>query len=254
MSLVGSVFNLSPEQLAHYTQRMTPGDSKAHYYGPSALSGFLAHGQDLLECCQADKDTLDGYKVTHEQLADRLLDLVEKGQSAGLGELVEGKFEVTINSPYARDQYCPFSGEFTDHPNLPRGQVNDICGSGYADVTIRNTKNGKEIRFGSLLMHLIKKHYFFEGYTGYRLDPQEAIEVLELDKPANKKSGANKLLILILLVATIAPIIIGALSFRVKPFTAIGGTWKSGLLIGSAVIPGAGLAYIWHKSRSRNHA
>jgi len=82
---------------------------------------------------------------------------------------VEGQFEVRFVS-FRGWQSCPFG------PDWP-----EACGSATRDIQIRNVRADATIYFSELMIHLIRDHQFFEGEgLGYRLDPKQTVEVLEL--------------------------------------------------------------------------
>ncbi len=44
------------------------------------------------------------------------------------------------------------------------------------EYTFINNKTGEKLIVGSILLHFIAKHSFFEGSVSYRLDPQKIIK------------------------------------------------------------------------------
>jgi len=98
------------------------------------------------------------------------------------GLIIDGKYLMHICS-YRGSQQCPFKNNELD----PRYHGYDY---GCSDVTITNLETNKTITFGTLLLHMIEYHQFFEGNGSlidqkqcdntYRLDPSEIVELLEL--------------------------------------------------------------------------
>jgi hypothetical protein len=66
-------------------------------------------------------------------------------------------------------QHCPFSLS-----------TSFACGGGSHDFTVINERTGEKLNFPQLMAHLVRDHYFFEGNTPYRLDPEVSVRVLEL--------------------------------------------------------------------------
>lgn len=104
-------------------------------------------------------------------------------------KIIDNKFLV-ISSGTKICQQCAFSTEKIIRYRDDQREEGAIffrkeglnCGKGYGsvDYVIHNIKTGKNLRFGDLLIHMIRDHSFFEGNVCYRLDPHEVIGVLEL--------------------------------------------------------------------------
>lgn len=149
--------------------------------------GFLYNGQKLKDLCAADAETLKKHKVTHKQMGDLLESLAVKssllcykhmqkqrsdkflGFSPPPKAVIDGKYQVTAGMMTKGYQECPFSR----NPQSP-------CGTSSGGRTIENLITKKNFYVDDLLSHLIKEHGFFEG-TEYRLDPELACEVLDME-------------------------------------------------------------------------
>lgn len=186
--------DLTPEQIAVIEQRMRPTPfavARDLKLENTSMGGFLDKTQSLKKVIEEDAKVLQHYRITHKQIGDRLDSLMEqafrqgdllrragkdiprvtlKGVPVPVDEvLVEGKFKVAIVS-FGGSQGCPFY----------YGSKPTKCGGGSYEFTVKNIRQGSEIKFSSLLPHLVRDHHFFEGNTSYRLDPKATITVLEL--------------------------------------------------------------------------
>ena len=84
-----------------------------------------------------------------------------------VGYLVEDRFQVFI-AQYRGLQNCPWGCEHDRWSSF--------------DFLLLNRKSGKYVTGPGLIVHLIRKHRFFEGLESpYRVDPAKLIEVLEFD-------------------------------------------------------------------------
>jgi hypothetical protein len=176
-----SVFNMSSGDRDWFTRnRLHAQENSQAYWGCASMSGFLAQGEDLLECCEKDKQTLNEKGITYTQIAQKIIFIVNTASKEGVDKLVDLKFKVTIGEKSLCNQYCPFSPKGADWDASPFQDVENACGLGNREITILNTKNNRSITFGSLIVHLIEQHHFFEGSVPHRLPPIDAIETLEL--------------------------------------------------------------------------
>jgi hypothetical protein len=86
--------------------------------------------------------------------------------STDLGYLVGNKFQVFIRQ-YRGLQECPWGCEYDYWSSLT--------------FLILNRQSGKFVTGSGLIVHLIRKHHFFEGIqTPFRVDPARVADVLEL--------------------------------------------------------------------------
>ena len=156
---------------------------------PNGLSeeGFLGPSDDLATVIQADTSVLRDLGITHKQVGDRLDSLMgqamwqwELATKKGIGyfdaresgAIVDAKLRITAQG-WAGSQSWPF-------PKKDAKNIFETCGSGSMDYTITNQQLDTRIKFPSLIAHLVRDHHFFEGSTPYRLDPREAVAVLDL--------------------------------------------------------------------------
>ena len=152
-------------QIAVIEGRMRPGQY--------SCAGFLDQNQSLREVIETDAKVLEEYEITHKQVGDRLESLM--GQ-ADRGDLVNDFLRVFAVG-WRGYQFCPF---FYETEKLDLGSRLYSCGRGDHDFTVKNERQGTEIRFPQLMAHLVRDHHFFEGNVSYRLNPEDAIKVLEL--------------------------------------------------------------------------
>src|SRR3989344_376553 len=180
--------DLSPEQIALLEGRMRPSQY--------SHTGFLNQNQSLQEVIEADAKVLEHQGITHKQVGDRLDSLMGQGfrqwdlasragedyfKARGKGALVDDFLRVFAVG-WMGSQQCPW---FYETEPTEYGHRLYNCGSGSHDFTVKNERQGTEIRFPQLMVHLVRDHYFFEGDTSYRLNPEDAVKELEL------KSGVD---------------------------------------------------------------
>ena len=148
--------DMTAAEIAAVEERMRPGCS--------STAGFLETNQSLAALIEQDTATLTRLGVTHERLACWLESFLSRGlqlESATTGHLlIEGR-------QYAGYHLCPFS---------PEGRP---CGRCDSEFTVKNLSTGEAFFVSGLHPHLIRDHHFFEGGP-YRLDPEQAVRVLEL--------------------------------------------------------------------------
>ncbi|MFB0543825.1 MAG: hypothetical protein ACETVR_03490 [Candidatus Bathyarchaeia archaeon] len=168
--------------------------------------GFLGSHEKLMDVIRDDTATLKRLGVTHDQIADKIEELLKAGiewDSAGalkllkvLEELEKGRegcrvrrlslhdipviighFNVKVKR-YRGHQRCPWAKD-QDH----RCTVGSGPKYGNTDFVITNNRTGEALRGPGLIVHLIRDHHFFEGrQSPYRVDPEKAARVLELTK------------------------------------------------------------------------
>lgn len=128
-----------------------------HNFYPGALSeaGFLAEGEDLNEVIARDRATCEQYGLTPKDVGQKIAEILR-------GERKD-EFDLKTQS-WRGMQECPFDKGFKPFSSL--------------DFTITNKKTDKSFSGPGLIAHLLTDHDFFEGNTSYRVDPEEAIEVL----------------------------------------------------------------------------
>lgn len=149
--------------------------------GRSSGVGFLNREESLSSVLENDNHTLKVLGVSHKQIVDRLVTLIEKWkwlwyQVFLLGKftehdskeiLVEGKYKI-ISCHYMGYQGCPICSFL----GLEKGRETlSDC-----DYTIK--WHGGRLRFSELVPHLIARHHFFEGHTPHRVDPAVLVTAL----------------------------------------------------------------------------
>ena len=151
--------------------KQTPQLSKAQgRMAPGVITrdGFLGEDRrNLVDILVADDGEVRRLGLSHKDIAQRMIDLRDSGM-AGLGEFIDvaPHYEVRVDSVRGKLP-CPFG----DPGIFPK-----------TNTTVRNQKNGREITYTDLHIHLIGSHGFFEGKgSPFRLEPSELAEVLEVE-------------------------------------------------------------------------
>jgi len=192
--------------VAELERRMRPG---AYSSG-----GFLGPVESLESVIERDRQVLTKLGISYERLADGLekvlqsvldkrKDLLEKNHreyskregetpipnlyrpvpvpgfsldnlpDAESGYTVEGHLQVFI-AQYRGLQECPWKCEYENW--------------GGFDFLILNQKSGEYVTGPGLIVHLIRKHRFFEGIESpYRVDPAKVVNVLQLIPETDSK-------------------------------------------------------------------
>lgn len=147
-------------------------------------AGFLGPNESLEEIIGKDTQTLKELGITHDEVARKLSYYVNSAfsawkESGGMeyyqvrseGALIDKKYRVSAIG-WSSGISCPW----------------EDGGGAKHDFTIENEEQDRIITFSQLLPHLISKHNFFEGKgTRYRLEPLEAVIVLEIPSSAYSK-------------------------------------------------------------------
>lgn len=157
-----TVFDLSEEERLAIEVRMKPEGWSGE--------GFLKITDRLLPVCIEDGRTLLREKISCYLIADVLSSIIEVAQKSDNPEpIVGGKFKVK-NSRLGTNGYqeCPFAKS-----------EESSCHFGRMDPVITNVTNGISILANNLTIDMVRDHFFFQNGP-YRLDPQAAIECLEL--------------------------------------------------------------------------
>jgi hypothetical protein len=146
-------------QMQKAQERMAPG--------AITRDGFLGDDRrGLSDILLTDDASVKALGLEHEGIARRMVELRDAGM-AGLGEFVDvaPHFEVRVDSVRGRLP-CPFG----DPGIFPK-----------TNVTVRNTRTGREITYTDLHIHLVWVHGFYEGRgCPFRLEPKDLAEVLEI--------------------------------------------------------------------------
>lgn len=167
--------------------------------GAYSQKGFLGRTESLEAVIAQDAQTLKTLGVSHEQIAaalERVLQSVDDQRdqlysegkhdealkredglfpriraghlpSTDVGYLVGGNLQVFIER-WRGFQVCPWP-------------CADPVHWAYLDFLLLNREFGKYLTGPGMIVHLIREHHFFEGRKSpYRVDPEKAIQVLEL--------------------------------------------------------------------------
>lgn len=151
-------------------ERMRPGSWSE--------AGFLGPNEDLLQVIADDSKTLARLKVSYEEIAGAIERLIQVGirNRGSPWPIRVDHFEVIIEQSRGM-QPCPWS----EHPILKRCTIGK--GPKYSSMkfTILNLRTGEGLSGPGLIVHLIRDHHFFQGKESpFRVDPEKAIEVLEI--------------------------------------------------------------------------
>lgn len=156
-----------------------------------SMDGFISSGESLRKVVEKDNATLDKRGITHKQIGDKIeclieqylrqMDLQRHGRAGASPDdrSYEGRFRIE-GLFYLGGQTCPFFKQ----ESLEGAE---LCGVGSSsDYAIENIKTGKKLGpISHLIPHLIRQHHFFDGNVNYRVDPETAIDVLELKPRAS---------------------------------------------------------------------
>lgn len=172
--------------------RMLPGQfSKSGFVAQTGW--FFRRPEDARQIIKDDLEYLKSHTITTQNLANVLRTVVttykqvcrQFGIHPDLNRHpipVNTRFLVMYTS-YMGAQQCPFQNKDLD----PEYHGHDY---GDSDVEVICTKGGvkKTLKFGTLLMHLIEKHQFFESpRVEYRLSPADIIEFFGLQSQEPEK-------------------------------------------------------------------
>lgn len=142
---------------------------------PGVLSedGFLGPNERLEDVLSEDARILASRGVTAAAIAERLRDIV--GRALDRPEYApNGRSRATV------DHFRVSWEQWMGFQECPWGCAR--AGWGSIDFVIENRRTGKRLAGPGLIAHLIAEHGFFEGHESpYRVDPIEAIEVLEIE-------------------------------------------------------------------------
>jgi hypothetical protein len=165
--------------------------------GRMSVEGFMGEDESLDEIIADDSATLERLGITYDQIADRIEYFIKNEWRYAFGEATRG-MELKEKNKLILARKMRFNDEesymetmLDDHYIINRWQykgfqgcpwcdyVNLVCGSDYA---VENTDLKERITFPGLIVHLIREHHFFEGKgTSHRVDPEDAVRVLEID-------------------------------------------------------------------------
>jgi hypothetical protein len=176
---------------------------------PGAYSGrgFLGQTESLEAVIAKDNQTLRKLGVSRWQIADGLEDILQcvLDQRHELLESNAAEYWQREGEGRIPDLYRPRSIPYFTADNLPSTDLGYLVGdklqvfiaqyrglqdcpwgcdserwSGF-DFLILNRRSGGYVTGPGLIVHLIRKHHFFEGLESpYRVDPAKVVQVLEL--------------------------------------------------------------------------
>jgi hypothetical protein len=176
---------------------------------PGAYSegGFLGQTESLEAVIAEDNQTLRKLGVSRGQIADGLENVLQcvLDQRHELLESNASEYWQREGEGRIPDLYHPQSVPHFTADNLPSTDVGYLVGDklqvfitqsrGFQecpwgcdyehwssfDFLILNRRSGRYLTGPGLIVHLIRKHHFFEGLESpYRVDPTKAVQVLEL--------------------------------------------------------------------------
>ncbi|MBI4096016.1 MAG: hypothetical protein HY438_04090 [DPANN group archaeon] len=144
--------------------------------GMCSNTGFLGADENLQEVLAADAALLQMLGITHGQIAKALKQKAEAALDATTP--LFSKYSMTYRA-WMGSQECPW-GDGTPSSR---------------DYTLYYEDTKRGISFSGLLPHLISEHNFFEGKgASHRLNPLEAILVLEIPSPKKTKEQIEDML------------------------------------------------------------
>jgi hypothetical protein len=160
---------LTPEQIAEIEARMR---DRAF-----SESGFLGPGESLTARIADDARTLAQRGITHAQVAARLETLVARRARAWA--LARRQRRMIVDPVQVEPGFSVQSLRFMGYQDCPWAAAG--CPSTDSTHEVHNARLGRSLTFSGLMPHLVRDHRFFEGIDRpYRLDPIDAIEVLEI--------------------------------------------------------------------------
>ena len=147
----------SPQE-QRLTRRMAPG--------ALCREGFLGDdARPLGEIIDADRSTVEGLGVTHEQIAAKLASVLRQA-AAALGRPVR------------------VSDDLAAVWHEAMGKIPSPFGDGVfakGEVELADARTGRTLCFTPLSVHLIARHGFYQGRGGrYRIEPADACRIFGL--------------------------------------------------------------------------
>jgi hypothetical protein len=198
-------------------KRMRPG---AYSHG-----GFLGFHESLDAVISQDTKILEMLGVTFEQIADALEYILSDASKQGNAWLFKGlpksgtnKYEIEIENRhrYVSSLIVPDSIPRYSLDNLPDIDKGNMVGDkvqvfiayylgpqhcpwscntsnwSNIDFLILNRQSGKYFTGPGLIIHLIRKHHFFEGVESpYRVNPAKVVDVLGLSPIPGEQMPTN---------------------------------------------------------------
>jgi hypothetical protein len=173
--------------------------------GAYSQKGFLGRTESLEAVVAQDEQTLHVLGVSHEQIAAALERVLQSVDDQSDQLYSEGKHDEVFKReegpfPHIRAGHLPnpdvgylvggnlqvFVERWRGFQNCP-WQCAEPIRWAYLDFLLLNRESGKCLTGPGMIVHLIRAHHFFEGRKSpYRVDPEEAIQVLELAPEADR--------------------------------------------------------------------
>jgi hypothetical protein len=137
------------------------------YPGMLSAGGFLGKNECLYDVLRVDDEIVRRLGVTHEKIAERIAYFVNSiGYPSRNGKILDKKY-LAGGTAWRGTQSCPWGD------SMPNSSV---------DLYVRNQSKGEQIDFPGGIVHLILKHHFYEGKgSPYRVDPEKAVRILEIE-------------------------------------------------------------------------
>lgn len=150
------------EQMKEIQEKMKPG--------VITLDGFLGpDDRNLIDILVEDDAEVKRLNLTHEGIAERMLELREAGKE-GLGDIVSVAPHYEISVDIRRGKLaCPFG-----HRGLIRKSM----------IQVRNLEKDREITYTDMNIHMIKEHGFYQGKEScFRLEISDLVDILDIELP-----------------------------------------------------------------------
>lgn len=134
------------------------------------VDNFLEKRESLQNIIMSDDKYLKSINITHDQIADALENITMKCLHCNINNIViNKKYEIICEK--CDPITCPFQNKLFYPSNIIFDNI----------LTIRNIDSNEEIKFNSILIHMIRDHHFFGGKnTIYRLEPIDIIRILDM--------------------------------------------------------------------------
>lgn len=136
--------------------------------GNLSYGGFLGEKEKLDDVLKADDETVRKLGLTHEKIADRIGYFIKAmGCPTKEGKVIDEKYLIG-GTAWRGGQGCPWEdSSFMEASSM--------------DLYVKNLENKEHINFPGGIVHLIRKHHFYEGKESpYRVDPERIVKVLDI--------------------------------------------------------------------------
>ena len=203
-------YGIPIEKLEKRLRPMSRNSRQSNGWRDYSTEGFIGENESLLETIYSDWQLVEKYGTTHANIANALEKVVKRHLRMGeVKHLNEDYEQLGVGMLTAGTQSCPWGCATPGGTNagyiLKRGLSRDQINSIYAkemesfyrimsaenpafrddeieeDLKQAQTIEGKYARLTTLLPHLIRDHYFFEGdESPYRASPEILIPALNI--------------------------------------------------------------------------